>query len=82
MIDIPQIPCKICGRDMPTLRKTKFGYDFCVNCSEVGAKRGLPVTKGVGEDTWVTLEIIEYTKPSIEQCVDYNDYFEDEEPTE
>jgi len=80
--EIEYIECKICKQPMPLLRKTKFGYNFCVNCSEVGAKRGLPVTRGEGDHTWTELEIIEYTKPAVEQCVDYNLYFEDEETVE
>ena len=73
------IPCPICGELYPSLRLTKFGYNFCVNCSNVDIKRGIPVTRGTGEDTWVDLEIISYAEKPTETCVDYNLYFEDEE---
>ena len=43
---VKMIPCIRCKKDMPELRLTKFGYDFCVNCSSVGAKRGVPVIRG------------------------------------
>lgn len=52
MTDIQQISCTRCGNLMPALRKTKFGYDFCVNCSNVSPKLGISVQKGPGEDTW------------------------------
>ncbi len=80
--EIEYIECSVCGGLMPALRKTKFGYNFCVNCSQVGAKRGIPVTKGVGEDTWVDLEINECIKNVSEPCVDYNLYFEEEDNIE
>ena len=28
------IPCSKCGNNMPELRKTNFGYDFCIQCSD------------------------------------------------
>ena len=57
------IPCSHCGEDMPLLRLTKFGYDFCVNCSEqhnlVGKKRALPVQMGEGDHSWTETIIME-----------------------
>ena len=79
MQEIQMIKCPCCGNPMPLLRLTKFGYNFCVNCSNVEAKRGIPVTRGTGEDTWVDLEIVTYAEKSSESCIDYNSYFEDEE---
>ena len=62
-IEIPQkmkmIPCSQCGSAMPELRLTKYGYDFCVNCSTVGAKRGVPVMRGSGDHTWTETIIME-----------------------
>jgi len=52
------IPCPQCGEDFPELRKTKYGYNFCVNCSEVGAKRGVPMTFGTGDHTWTETLIL------------------------
>lgn len=62
-IEIPQkmkmISCSQCGSPMPELRLTKYGYDFCVNCSTVGAKRGVPVMRGSGDHTWTETIIME-----------------------
>ena len=48
---------------MPLLRLTKFGYDFCVKCSEehhlVGKKRALPVQMGEGDHSWTETIIME-----------------------
>ena len=52
-------PCVQCGTPMPELRLTKFGYNFCVNCSTVGAKRGIPVTRGSGDHTYTETIIME-----------------------
>jgi hypothetical protein len=50
------IPCSKCGNDMPELRKTKIGYDFCIQCSDkynlVGKKRAITVQMGEGDHTW------------------------------
>jgi len=54
-----QIKCIKCKGDMPELRLTKYGYNFCVNCSTVNTKRGVSIMKGSGEDTWVETEIME-----------------------
>ncbi len=63
------IPCSKCGAPMPELRLTKFGYSFCVSCSEnnnlVGTKRGVSVQKGEGDHTWTETVIMneeEYLK--------------------
>ena len=53
------IACAQCGSPMPELRLTKYGYDFCVNCSTVGAKRGVPVMRGSGDHTWTETVIME-----------------------
>ena len=53
------IPCVRCHSPMPELRLTKYGYDFCVNCSTVGAKRGVPVMRGSGDHTWTETVIME-----------------------
>ena len=52
------IPCIKCGSPMPELRLTKFGYNFCVNCSTVGTKRGVPVMRGSGDHTWTETVIM------------------------
>ena len=53
------IKCVKCDADMPELRLTQYGYDFCVNCSTVGAKKGVPVVRGTGDHTWNEIEIVE-----------------------
>jgi len=60
---VEMIPCSHCGTPMPKLRLTKFGYDFCVTCSEehnlVGKKRALPVQMGEGDHSWTETIIME-----------------------
>ena len=52
-------PCIKCQKDMPELRLTQYGYKVCVNCSTIGTKRGIPVTKGSGDHTWTETIIME-----------------------
>jgi len=64
---------------MPLLRKTKFGYDFCVNCSNVSPKSGVIVQKGPGEDTWNELVFTTDQKHIIsEEYAGVNSLEEDE----
>jgi len=58
-MNLKMIKCVKCNEDMPELRLTKFGYDFCVNCSTVGAKKGISVVRGTGDHTWNEIEIVE-----------------------
>ena len=58
-IKMEMISCSRCGSSMPKLRLTKYGYDFCVNCSTVGTKRGIPITRGSGDHTWTETIIME-----------------------
>ena len=51
------IDCPKCKDQMPLKRK-ELGYNVCVNCSTVSAKRGVPIMKGTGDHTWVDLEIM------------------------
>jgi len=53
------IPCSKCKGNMPELRLTQYGYKVCVNCSTVSTKRGVPVMKGSGDNTWVETCIME-----------------------
>jgi hypothetical protein len=50
------ISCVKCGSSMPKLRKIKYGYEFCVSCSEkynlVSKLRGVSVQMGEGDHTW------------------------------
>ena len=56
---VEMIPCSRCKGDMPELRFTQYGYDFCVNCSTIGAKRGIPVQMGMGDHTWTETVIMD-----------------------
>ena len=50
--DLKMIPCIKCGEDMPELRKTQYGYKFCVKCSTVESVVGKTMTYGSGDHTW------------------------------
>ena len=45
------IPCVKCGAPMPELRLTKYGYNFCVNCSTVEGKVAKTMVYGSGDPT-------------------------------
>ena len=59
MNNIKMIPCIKCKEDMPELRLTQYGYKVCVNCSNVGTKRGIPITRGTGDHTWTETIVVE-----------------------
>ena len=46
------IDCKSCDGEMPELRLTQYGYNFCVSCSESG-------NKVEGDHTWVETVIMD-----------------------
>tara|TARA_Y100000034_G_C6875737_1_gene400458 strand:+ start:631 stop:867 length:237 start_codon:yes stop_codon:yes gene_type:complete len=52
------IDCPKCGEDMPKLRLTKFGYEYCINCSTEKPKRAINVTGGSGDHTYNTIEVV------------------------
>ena len=56
---ITMISCIKCKSDMPELRLTQYGYKVCGNCSNVGTKRGIPVTRGSGDHTYTETVIME-----------------------
>lgn len=53
------IPCPKCGEPMPELRKTKFGYNFCVNCSTVDKVVGITTVEGYGDHTYNDIIIMD-----------------------
>tara|TARA_Y100000361_G_C10953810_1_gene235215 strand:+ start:336 stop:602 length:267 start_codon:yes stop_codon:yes gene_type:complete len=55
---LKMIPCVSCGAPMPELRKIKFGYTVCVNCSTVKPKRAVVTTGGTGDHTWNDIQIL------------------------
>jgi len=52
------IDCTRCREAMPKLRLTKFGYDFCINCSTERPKKAINVTGGSGDHTYNTIEVV------------------------
>lgn len=53
------IKCTRCKCDMPKLRLTEYGYDFCVNCSDVKPKVGRVRVVGEGDYTATELDILD-----------------------
>lgn len=58
-MNLEMIPCTRCGNDMPKLRLDKFGYDFCVNCSDVKPKVGRIRVVGEGDYTATELDVLD-----------------------
>lgn len=56
---LTMIPCPKCGQDFPELRKTQYGYNFCVNCSGVEKKVGITTVEGTGDHTYNDLIIMD-----------------------
>ena len=59
MKDIKYINCSVCNKPMPELRLTKFGYEFCVNCSDTKPKRAVNAQFGKGDNTFEEIVFIE-----------------------
>jgi hypothetical protein len=74
------IKCKCCSKDMPKLRLTEYGYNFCVECSTVMPKVGRTLTLGEGDHTWNELEILdqETAKKIIELEMQHRNYKADQ----
>lgn len=51
--------CSCCGAPMPKLRLELYGYDFCVECSAVGRKKGLSIQVGEGDHALTEVVIME-----------------------
>ncbi len=58
-MNLEMISCTRCGNDMPKLRLTQYGYDFCVNCSDVKPKVGRIRVVGEGDYTVTELDILD-----------------------
>jgi hypothetical protein len=58
-MNLEMIPCSRCGNDMPKLRLSQYGYDFCVNCSTVVPKVGRIRVVGEGDYTVTELDILD-----------------------
>jgi len=58
-MELKMIKCPKCGEDFPELRKTKYGYHVCVNCSTVEAVVGITTVEGYGDHTFNDLIVME-----------------------
>lgn len=56
---LEMISCSRCGSPMPKLRKDLYGYDFCVNCSDVKPKVGRIRVVGEGDYTATELDVMD-----------------------
>lgn len=61
-MQLEMIPCPKCGDDFPKLRKEKYGYHVCVNCSTVEAVVGITTVEGSGDHTYNDLIIMDQKK--------------------
>ena len=59
MNNITYIDCSVCDEPMPELRLTKYGYDFCINCSDTKPKRAINAQFGEGDHTFNDIVFIE-----------------------
>lgn len=58
-MELEKIKCSRCQEDMPKLRLTTYGYDFCVNCSDVKPKVGRIRVIGEGDYTVTELDVLD-----------------------
>jgi len=58
-MSLEQIKCTRCTNDMPKLRLTTYGYDFCISCSDVKPKVGRIRVIGEGDYTVTELDILD-----------------------
>ena len=58
-MNLEMIPCTRCGNGVPKLRLDKFGYNFCVDCSDVKPKVGRVRVVGEGDYTATELDILD-----------------------
>ena len=52
------IECIKCRGNMPKLRKIKFGYNYCIECSTEKPKKAISVTGGSGDHTYNTIQVV------------------------
>lgn len=56
---LEQIKCTRCTNDMPKLRLTEYGYDFCISCSDVKPKVGRIRVVGEGDHTATEMDVVD-----------------------
>jgi hypothetical protein len=59
MQKLKMIPCPKCGVPFPELRKTQYGYNFCVECSSIDKVVGITTVEGSGDHTYNDLIIMD-----------------------
>lgn len=62
MSKLKMIPCPKCGNPFPELRKTKYGYNFCVDCSNVEPVVGVTTVEGSGDHTYNDIIIMDQSQ--------------------
>ena len=58
-MELEKIKCSRCKSDMPKLRLDNYGYDFCIECSDVKPKVGRIRVVGEGDYTATELDILD-----------------------
>jgi len=58
-VNLEMIRCSKCKSNMPKLRLDTYGYDFCINCSDVKPKVGRVRVVGQGDYTVTELDIVD-----------------------
>ena len=58
-MELEKIKCSRCSGDMPKLRLDNYGYDFCVNCSDVKPKVGRIRVIGEGDYTVTEMDVLD-----------------------
>ena len=56
---LEKIKCTKCKGEMPKLRLTSYGYDFCIECSDVKPKVGRIRVVGEGDYTATELDVVD-----------------------
>jgi hypothetical protein len=59
MQKMKMIPCPKCGNPFPELRKTNYGYNFCVDCSSIDKVVGITTVEGSGDHTYNDIIIMD-----------------------
>ncbi len=62
MEKLKMIPCPKCGNPFPELRLTQYGYNFCVDCSDVESVVGITTVEGSGDHTYNDIIIMDRKK--------------------
>ena len=58
-MELEKIKCSRCTGDMPKLRLDNYGYDFCVDCSDVKPKVGRIRVIGEGDYTVTEMDVLD-----------------------